>query len=75
MDLQPRNAEPLLAEQHENIPNTSLKNPDQQVRAVEPPTANTIPSAPDASKEKMGLQPHSVEPLLAAEHKSIRIPL
>jgi TonB family protein len=71
MDLQPRNVEPLLAEQHENIPNTSLKNPDQQVRAAEPPTANTIPSAPNPSKEKMDLQPHSVEPLLAAEHKSI----
>src|SRR6195256_5522757 len=71
MDLQPRNAEPLLAEAHESIPNTSLKNPDQQVRAVEPPTANTIPSAPNASKEKMDLQPHSVEPLLAAEHKRI----
>ncbi len=71
MDLHPRNAEPLLAEQHENIPNTSLKNPDQQVRAVEPPTANTIPSAPNASKEKMGLQPHSVEPLLAEQHENI----
>src|SRR6266853_245262 len=43
----------------------------EAVQGATPPTANTIPSAPDASKEKMGLQPHSVEPLLAAEHKSI----
>src|SRR5882757_1760536 len=53
MDLQPRNAEPLLAEQHENIPNTSLKNPDQQVRAVEPPTPNTVLKTPSRPVESV----------------------
>src|SRR6267154_409602 len=53
MDLQPRNAEPLLAEQHENIPNTSLKNPDQQVRAVERPTPNTVLKTPSRPVESV----------------------
>src|SRR6266478_1523711 len=53
MDLQPRSAEPLLAEQHENIPNTSLKNPDQQVRAVERPTPNTILKTPSRPVESV----------------------
>jgi TonB family protein len=42
MDLQPRRVDPLLAEEHESIPNTSVKSPDQQIRAVERPAANTI---------------------------------
>jgi len=53
MDLQPRNVEPLLAEQHENIPNTSLKNPDQQVRAVERPTPNTVLKTPSRPVESV----------------------
>lgn len=53
MDLHPRNAEPLLAEQHENIPNTSLKNPDQQVRAVERPTPNTVLKTPSRPVESV----------------------
>jgi len=71
IDLQRRSVEPLLAEEHESIPNTSLKNPDRQVRAVEHPSANTIPSAPNPRGEKMDLQSHSVEPLVTEEHESI----
>jgi len=42
MDLQPRSVETLVAEEHESIPNTTLKNPDKQVRGVERPSANAI---------------------------------
>jgi TonB family protein len=44
--LQPRSVESLLAEERESIPKTSLKNPDRQLRAVDPPSANPILKTP-----------------------------
>jgi TonB family protein len=41
-DLQPRSVESLLAEERESIPKPSLKNPDRQLHAVEPPSATPI---------------------------------
>ena len=53
MDLQPHSVEPLLAAEHKSIPNTSLKNPDQQVRAVERPTPNTALKTPSRPVESV----------------------
>jgi TonB family protein len=71
MDLQPRSTAPLFSEEHESIPNTSLKDQSQQVHAVEHPSLNTIPSVSNSGEEKKDLQVRSEEPLLAMEHESI----
>jgi len=67
MDLQARSVEPLLTMKHERIPRTSLKNPDQQVRSVKRPPANTnikTPSRPVISVVAQGQTPK--EPSRAA---------
>jgi len=69
--LQPRSMAPPFSEEHESIPNTSLRHQGQQVRAVEHPSLNTIPSAPNSGEEKMDLQARSVEPLLTMKHERI----
>src|SRR5258706_85520 len=69
--LPPRSMAPPFSEEHERIPNTPLRHQGQQVRAVEHPSLNTIPSAPNSGEEKMDLQARSVEPLLTMKHERI----
>src|SRR5467141_1078606 len=65
--LQPRSMAPPFSEEHESIPNTSLRHQGQQVRSVKRPPANTnikTPSRPVISVLAQGQTPK--EPSRAA---------